>query len=198
MKTSGRWQPVSVEDYLRGELVASSRSEYVAGRVYAMVGATNAHNMIALNVAASLHGQLRGRRCSAHASDTKIRLRVANQVRFYYPDVSVVCDPNRLDETWQDHPVAIIEVLSRSTRRLDEGEKLEAWLAAPSLATLIHFEQERMEARVWRRGPDGFSVQDFSRPSDRIELAGIDAGLVLADVYERVDFVPEPDLEAGF
>lgn len=178
--------------------MASSRNEYVAGRVYAMVDATKAHNLIALKVAASLHGQLRGRRCSARASDTKIRLRVANQVRFYYPDVSVVCDPNRLDETWQDHPVALIEVLSRSTRRLDEGEKLEAWLTAPSLATLIHFEQERMEARVWRRGSDGFSVQHFSRPGDRIELAGIDAGLVLADVYERVDFVPEPDPEAGF
>ncbi len=198
MSTAERWQPVSVDDYLRGELVASSRNEYVAGRVYAMTGGTNAHGLIALNVAASFHRQLRGRPCRVYGSDTKFRLRFSSQIRFYYPDVSVVCEPNRQEDTWQDHPVVIVEVLSRSTRRLDEGERMDAWLAAPTLATLVLLEQDRMDARIWQRGPDGFEAFQFSKAADRIELPAIDVTLVLGELYEKVEFSPEPDPEAGF
>jgi Uma2 family endonuclease len=44
----------------------------------------------------------------------------------------VVFRPNPEGDAYQDNPAVIIEVLSQSTRRTDEGEKREAYLSIPS------------------------------------------------------------------
>ena len=119
---------VSVEDYLAGELRSTVKHEYLGGVIHAMAGATNNHNTIAGNVFASLHARLRGQRCRPFNSDTKLRVRLTSQTRFYYPDVSVVCHSNPPEESFQDAPAAIVEVLSRATRRTDMGEKKDAYL----------------------------------------------------------------------
>src|SRR5438045_4152677 len=108
---------VSVEDYLAGELVSPVKHEYLGGVVYAMAGARNAHNLIVANTQGTLHGRLRGKRCRAYTSDTKIRIRLPHHIRFYYPDVPVICRPNPQGDSFQDEPAVLVEVLSRSTRR---------------------------------------------------------------------------------
>ncbi len=48
-----RWperQHLSVTEYLEGELVSEIRHEYIDGEVYAMVEASDRHNLIALCV----------------------------------------------------------------------------------------------------------------------------------------------------
>src|SRR5438046_2670533 len=142
---------LSVEDYLAGELVSAVKHEYLGGVVYAMAGARNMHNLIAGNVFGSLHSRLRGGRCRPFNSDTKIRVRLPTQVRFYYPDVSVICRPNPQSDSFQDEPAAIFEVLSRQTRRIDEGEKKDAYLTILSLSFYILMEQETATAVVFRR-----------------------------------------------
>ena len=123
---------VSEEDYLAGELASPIKHEYVDGVVYAMAGARNVHNIIAGNTFVALSNRLRGKRCRPFNSDTKIRIRRAKLRRFYYPDASVVYRPNPQDDSFQDEPVVIFEVLSRKTRRQEEGEKKDAYLTIPS------------------------------------------------------------------
>src|SRR5947209_2585120 len=120
MSTAGKLDLVSVEDYLAGELRSSVKHEYLGGMVYAMAGAQNTRTLIASNTLGALHGRLRGRPCRALNSDTKVRIRLPTQVRFYYPGVSVVCRPNPPHDSFQDEPGVLIEVLSRKTRRIDE------------------------------------------------------------------------------
>src|SRR5262245_5890586 len=67
----------------------------------------------------SLHARLRGRRCRPFNSDTKTRIRLPREMRFYYPDASVICQPNPQSDAFQDEPVTVFEVLSRQTRRID-------------------------------------------------------------------------------
>src|SRR5687768_12516168 len=112
---------VSVEDYLAGELNSTVKHEYLGGMVYAKAGARNAHNVIATNVVGVLHAGLRGKKCRPFNSDTKIRVHLPTQWRFYYPDASVLCRPNPAGDTFQDEPAVIVEVLSEATRRIDEG-----------------------------------------------------------------------------
>src|SRR6185503_10338370 len=102
----------SVADYLAAELISPIKHEYLGGVVYAMTGARNLHNQIATNTTVSLGARLRGRRCRPFNSDTKIRVRLPNQTRFYYPDASVVCRPNPPDDSFQDEPAVIVEVVS--------------------------------------------------------------------------------------
>src|SRR5262249_57886347 len=134
MSTAKQLNLVSAENYLAGELISPIKHEYVGGAVYATAGARNAHNLIATNALGALHARLRGKPCRPFNSDTKIRVRLPTQVRFYYPDVSVVCRPNPQTDSFQDEPAVLFEVLARGTRRIDEGEKRDAYVTIPSLA----------------------------------------------------------------
>jgi len=109
------------------------KHEYLGGAIHAMAGATNGHNEIAMNALGVLYGSLRGKPCRPYNSDTKIRLELSGHTRFYYPDAMVVCHPNPRSDSFQDHPVVVIEVLSESTRRIDLGEKCDAYLKIPSI-----------------------------------------------------------------
>ncbi len=183
---------LSVEDYLAGELISPVKHEYLGGMVYAMAGARNIHNLIKGNVFGSLHPRLRGRRCRPFDSDTKIRIRLPTQVRFYYPDVSVICRPNPQNDSFQDEPAALFEVLSRKTRRVDEGEKKDAYLTIASLGVYVLFEQETAAAIVYRRTELGFVREVYQGLDAVIPLGEIETTLPLAEVYDGVEFSPEP------
>jgi len=184
---------VSVDDYLAGELVSPVKHEYLGGVVYAMAGAGNAHNLIATNTSGALWNRLRGRRCRPFNSDTKIRIRLPTHVRFYYPDVSVICRPNPLTDSFQDEPAALFEVLSRRTRRLDEGEKKDAYQTIPSLGVYVLVEQETPTVLVFRRTEQGFIREVYQGLDAILPLPEIEADLPLAEIYDSVEFTPEPE-----
>ena len=83
---------VSFDQYLELELVAAERSELIDGQLYAMAGASDTHNDICMNLAASLHSQLQGSPCKVRQSDFKVRVRSETTDNCFYPDVVVVCD----------------------------------------------------------------------------------------------------------
>src|SRR5256885_435428 len=105
MTAAHRLNLISVEDYLAGELTSPVKHDYLGGVVYAMAGAANVHNLIVMNIGSRLHASLRGKPCRPYNSDTKIRVRLPTHVRFYYPDISVVCRSNAPSESFQDEPV---------------------------------------------------------------------------------------------
>jgi Uma2 family endonuclease len=184
---------ISVEDYLTGELASPIKHEYLGGVVYAMAGARNEHNVIATNTLGALYSRLRGRKCRPFNSDTKIRVRLPTHWRFYYPDTSVVCRPNPPTDSFQDEPAVIVEVLSRATRRTDEGEKKDAYLTIPSLAVYLLVEQDSAAVVAFRRTENGFVREVYEGRSAIIALAEIEAELPLAEIYEGVEFSPEID-----
>jgi Uma2 family endonuclease len=188
---------ISVEDYLEGELVSPVKHEYLGGVVYAMAGARNVHNTIASNCLVALGSHLRGKQCQAFNSDTKVRVRLSTHTRFYYPDAMVVCKPNPQNDSFQDQPVVIAEVLSAATRRIDEGEKKDTYLAIPTLTVYLLIESDRPRVVVHRRGADGaFSAELYEGIDSVIALDDIGCALRLSELYERVDFTaarePEP------
>ena len=134
---------------------------------------------------------MRGYPCEAFNSDTKVRVRLASQTRYYYPDASVVCRPNPPGDSFHDEPVVIVEVLSPSTRRVDMTEKKEAYFAIPSLLVYILVEQDFASLEIHRRTPRGFVPQVFSSLESIVPLPEIGIDLRLADVYERVDLPAE-------
>lgn len=183
---------ISVSDYLAGELVSHVKHEYLGGIVHAMAGARVVHNTIATNALGSLHARLKGRRCRPFNSDMKVRVRLPTQLRFYYPDASVICRSNAPHDSFQDDPVVLIEVLSRSTRRVDLGEKKDAYLTIPSLCVYALIEQETAAVVVYRRTDQGFVREDYEGLDAIIPLTEIETELSLAEIYDGVEFIPEP------
>lgn len=195
MSTARQNQPISIADYLEGELTSPRKHEFVDGVVYAIAGATANHNRIATNATGALYRQLRGKRCQVFNSDMKVRVRLKRSTRFYYPDLSVVCQPNAGDETFQDNPVVIIEVISESTRRVDEYEKREAYLSINSLCAYVLLEPNTAAALVHRRADAGFAPEIYEGLDAVIPLPEIECELSLAEAYTQVQFLP-PDPNA--
>ncbi len=186
---------VSVEDYLAAELSSQVKHEYLGGMVYAMAGANNAHNIIASNILGVLHPKLRGTRCRVFNPDTKIRIHLPTHWRFYYPDASVICRPNPQSDSFQDEPAVVFEVMSKATRRLDMGEKKDAYLTIPSLSAYVLLEQDTPAAIVHRRTEQGFAREVYEGLEAAILLPDINVELALAEIYEGVEFVPEAEEE---
>ena len=186
---------ISAEDYLAGELVSPVKHEYLGGVVHAMAGARNVHNDIAMNIGGRLHALLRGKRCRPCNSDTKIRVRLPTHDRFYYPDVSVVCQPNPPLDSFQDNPVVIFEVLSKGTRRTDDGEKKDAYVTIPSLQVYVLVEQETAMIVAYRRTEQGFVRETHEGLEAILPLPEIAAELPLSEIYEAVEFTPETEPE---
>lgn len=183
-----RTEPVSVEDYLAGEVVAETKHEYLGGEVHAMAGGTTRHSLVSTNVTIALGTALRGRPCRTFNSDLKVRIELPGQTRFYYPDAMVVCDLREHSESWQDRPVVIVEVLSETTRRIDLTEKREAYLAIPTLKALIYIEPDFPQASVDRRGSaGGFNREAYSGREAVIPLPEIEVMLPLAAIYDGLD-----------
>lgn len=185
---------VSEEEYLSGELASTIKHEYLGGFVYAMSGARVAHNVVAVNLVGSLHARLKGKPCRPYGSDMKIRI-PPPELRFYYPDASVICRSNPAHSSFQEQPVVIFEVLSRGTRRIDEGEKKDAYLSLPSLLVYALVEQDSAAVAVYRRAGSEFVREVYDSPNAVIPLPEIDTELPLADIYDGIEFVPEPEPE---
>ncbi len=198
MRTAEQPSFVAVDDYLAAEEIASSKSEYIDGWVRAMSGGTVRHNRIKVNMIVCLSIQLRGKPCQAYDADMKIQVRRNLSNRFYYPDVSVVCESNGPTESFQDRPVLLVEVLSKSTRAIDLDEKLEAYLTIESLHAYILFEQHKPMAIVLRRSENGFLRETVESLDAVIELPTLGLRLPLSEVYAGVDTTPsavhEPEL----
>lgn len=187
MSAAENWELVSEEDYLAQESQSAGKHEYVGGVVYAMAGATNRHNDIVGNTFAVLHMRLRGGSCKPCNSDTKVRIRLTTNTRFYYPDAMIVCRPNKDEDTFQDEPTAIFEVLSESTRRADEGEKRESYLTIPTLRTYVMLESNSRTAIVFTRKSHGFE-RTVLKDGDSIAIPEPDIQIPLSEIYDGISF----------
>jgi Uma2 family endonuclease len=173
------------EAYLAGEQHSEIRHEYINGDVYAMVGTSEAHNLIAGNMFALLHAHLRGTPCRTFISDMKTRVKQAQDERYYYPDIQVTCDPQDRQQSFKQHPTLIIEVLSASTERTDRAEKFDAYRQLASLQEYVLIAQNVRRVEIYRRS-NHWSLEVFQEAGDFF-LQSVHLTLALAAVYEEVD-----------
>jgi len=187
---------ITPEEYLAGELISKIKHEYLGGIVHAMAGARNVHNDISGNIFAAFHARLRGKKCRPYNSDTKVRLSMpSGQQRFYYPDVQVACELNSPDDTFQDKPVILVEVISPSTRRTDEVEKLAAYTTISTLDAYWIVESKLRQVTVHQRSGKFFEKFVFQVASDLLHIPSMKLEISLAEVYENVIFPPLSDYE---
>ena len=183
-RENSRW--VSPEEYLDAELSSPVRHEYFAGDLYAMSGASRAHNLIAGNLLAALHPHLRGGPCEVYANDMKLRISHLSDTLFYYPDVMVSCAAAGRHEYYCDAPAFIFEVLSPGTEGVDRREKLLVYGRISSLHTYLVVAQNRKEVTVHRRTPpDWWARAEVLGAGDCLMLPEIALSLPLETIYER-------------
>ncbi|MEN9230547.1 MAG: Uma2 family endonuclease [Thermostichus sp. DG02_5_bins_236] len=181
------------QDYLTQERQAKFKSEYIDGDVVAMTGASRQHNLISLNIAASLHSQLRYRPCEIYMGDMRVAV---DQEEFYtYPDIVVACeDPQFLDGELDTllNPTLLIEVLSPSTASYDRGEKFSRYRQLSSLQEYLIVAQSTPALEHYRKQNEReWILIDITDCEALVELPSIQCQLAMRDIYEKVNFDSE-------
>jgi Uma2 family endonuclease len=177
---------VSVADYLADEPISEFRHEYIGGEIHAMAGASEEHNAISLNLATALQSHLKGRRCRAFIHDMKVRLQIAGDDVFYYPDVMVACDPRDTDRYFKRFPTVIVEVLSPETERTDRREKFLSYQQIETLEEYVLVAQDKSEVTVFRRA-NQWRPEIVRQASDSLNLSSLEFSLALVDLYDGVN-----------
>lgn len=177
---------LTVEEYLKLEQDAEIRHEYVAGQIYAMAGASEAHNLIAGNIFALLRPHLRGTSCRAFVSDMKVKVKTQQADIFYYPDLLVTCDPNDNKKYFKTNPSLIVEVLSDSTETTDKREKRINYQTLESLQEYVLISQDEMKVEIYHRDSnDNWTVETLGK-NDDLQLDSVGLTLTMPDIYEDV------------
>ena len=176
---------VTPEDYLAGENHTDIKHEYDNGYVVAMVGASRAHNQIALSVASAIKQHLKGTPCRAYISDMKVRIQTKSSDVFYYPDVMVSCDKQPPSEYYEDSPVLIVEVLSPSTETRDKLEKLAAYSRIATLVDYFTIAQDRVEINRYAISGRQTTLTQY-QDGDTIEFSSIGLSMTVQEIYADV------------
>lgn len=180
-----RW---SVEEYLAQERAGEIKHEYFDGEIFAMSGASRAHNLICANLLAALHGRLRPRGCEVYPGDMRVHAPATGL--YTYPDVSVACEPPRFEDDTFDtllNPSLIAEVLSPSTEDYDRGRKFAHYRGLPSLRLYLLIAQSEIRVELYvRQAGDRWLLSESRDPDEILDLDAVGVQLRVAEIYAGV------------
>lgn len=175
---------LSPQDYLAQERLSDTKHEYMNGEIFAMTGASFAHNLICMNLGASLHHQVKKRPCHVLPSDQRVQL----QDGYVYPDVTVVCGkPEFFDKDNLTNPTVIIEVLSPSTADYDGSGKFARYRQLASIQEYLLIAQDKAHVMHYvRQDASHWLLAEYLEKSADFELPSIQCRLALAEIYAKV------------
>ncbi len=177
------------EEYLEMEEQSDIKHEYIDGYVYAMAGANDPHVTISGNAFMMIRNHLRGSKCRVYMADMKAK--IDSLRRYYYPDVTVTCDPR--DTQTPNHksfPKLIIEVLSKSTEAFDRGDKFADYQQIETLEEYVLVNASRLRLDCFRRNAEGLWVlKSYTGEEENFQLTSINLECKFADLYEDVAFL---------
>jgi Uma2 family endonuclease len=179
---------LSPEEYLRGERLAQTRSEFHEGEVYAMSGGSYRHSRLKSNLALVFGLALRGKSC--RPTDSDMRVHIPGSGNFTYPDLSIVCGtPAFLDEN-QDtllNPRVIFEVLSDSTAAFDRGKKFWYYRHLDSLTDYVLVSQDEVLIEHYTRQSNGGWLLRSIESGERLVIESIGCEVSVAEVCEDIE-----------
>lgn len=185
-----RKQKMSVEEYLDFENASTEKHEYYQGEIFAMSGAKVPHNEISLNFATVLKNKLRGKPCKPYNSDQRIH--IESNTLFTYPDISIFCEKMQTlnnDDYNALNPSVIIEVLSKSTKNYDRGEKFKLYRDIATLKEYILVDSESVHIEIFRLNEKNhWELEEYNYQHNSIDIKAINETILIKDIYEDLSY----------
>lgn len=171
------------------------RVEYSKGHIISMSTPTDTHELITANIIATMKSALRGLGFKIYGSNLGVFIREPEAQ--YKPDVTVLAEEPRYvlhkvgNRTLRSvsNPFLVVEVVSESTRKYDQTDKLPDYKNCPSLQYILFVEQSKHLATLYSRteDPKEWLTRDFKTLDELIVVAGRQVSM--RDVYEDVSFL---------
>lgn len=136
-------------------LPEGTRAELIDGKIYYMAPPSRTHQKISAKLHTDIYQYIQSHKgnCEVYAAPFAVFLN-KNDTNYLEPDISVICDTSKLDETGcHGAPDWIIEIVSPTSRPMDYHRKLlrysaagvrEYWIVDPlkNRITVYDFDQE--------------------------------------------------------
>jgi Uma2 family endonuclease len=179
----------SPEEYLALEEAADAKSEYIDGQIFPMAGGSTNHNQIALNFSTELNFAFKKLDYRVFMSD--VRLWIPQKRIYTYPDVMVLAVPeyerDRTDTI--TNAKIIVQVLSGSTKRYDQGGKFEAYRTISTFKEYLLVDQTKIYVEQYSKTANKrWSLREYDVEDTAITLASVEFQISLTDVYNKVKF----------
>ena len=173
---------MSWDEYLAFEEQSPYRHEYVNGAVYAMSGASLAHNRIAQELVVALRSHLRGGPCEPFFLEAKLEIRAGRDRIMYYPDVMVSCRPEDRTDQSVRNPKLVVEILSKSTQHIDRREKAMTYQRVEAIEEYVLIAQQQPRVIAHRRA-EGWRPMLSSGIDARVDFRSIGLAMTLRQIY---------------
>ncbi|MFN0316264.1 MAG: Uma2 family endonuclease [Burkholderiales bacterium] len=177
----------TLDEYLELERTVREKHEFFRGEIFAMGGASEAHNLIVSNVLGEMRQYLRGKPCRVYPSD--MRVKVSASGLYTYPDVVVVCGQPQFEPPADTllNPTLLVEVLSESSEAYDRGKKSEQYRTLASLTDYLLIAQDRALVEHYCRQPEErWLLQTANRLEESVAISSLGCELPLSEVYLNV------------
>ena len=176
------------EEYLALEQTAEAKSEYHDGEILPMTGGSTNHNDIAGNLYAHLKFALRQQPYKIFIGD--VRLWIPTWRLFTYPDVMTIAgEPAFYSERTDTvtNPQMIVEVLSKSTRNYDQGDKFDAYRTIPEFQEYVLIDQYQVYVKHFVKTTEGYwLLKDYGEAKQLLTFTSVDFAIALEEIYEGV------------
>lgn len=179
----------TIEEHLEFELNSDERHEYINGEIVPMTGGTPEHNEIASILNAIFRISLKGKPYSIFVADQ--RLWIPDRNLYTYPDVMVIQRPIQLQMGRTDtitNPLAIAEVLSKSTKSYDRDEKFAADRTIPTFQEYLLIDQYTPHVEQYSKtDSQKWIFSEYDGLESSLFLASIPVEIRLLDLYEGIE-----------
>ncbi len=178
------------EQYLALEETAEYKSEYLDGEIIPMTGGSTDHNQIAGNLYIALSLALKKRNYRIFIGD--VRLWVPKVRLNTYPDVMVILGEPEYHNNRTDmitNPQVIVEVLSKSTKNYDRGDKFTFYKTLPSFREYILIDQTKIKVEQYSKTENKrWLYCEYDEEDTALVFNSFQVEVPLSDVYEQVNF----------
>ena len=176
---------LSQQEYLNWEKASSRKHEFFEGEIFGMSVASPRHNKISVNLIGELYTLLKGKPCQPYGSD--MRVHIPQNTLYTYPDISIFCGDtilSALDENTLISPTVIIEILSKSTRNYDRGEKFKLYRDIPTIKEYHLVDSESILVEAYRINLNGnWELEETKSADGFFSIPAIDIKFRINDVY---------------
>lgn len=190
----------TAEQYLELERQSEVKHEFFDGQIFAMAGASLAHNTICYNLTGELRERLGTRGCRGLGSD--MRVKVLDRGLYTYPDALIFCGEPELEDSVGDtllNAKVIFEVLSPSTESYDRGRKFANYRRLASLTDYVLISQDSMHVEHYSLAGEGrWILQEYAGDAAVVDLSSVGIEIPLSLLYDRVELNGSKPLRAPY
>ncbi len=181
------------QEYLKLEEKSTEKHEYRNGEIILMTGETTNHNKLAGKFYANLLRELEEKNYEIYMGD--VRLWIPRYCEYVYPDVMVVQGSPIYQSpgtTTITNPSFIVEVLSKSTKGRDRGDKFRYYRSIPEFKEYVLIDQYSILVEQFVKRDDGkWILTEYETKEAILSLESVQFEISLESLYKRVKFNEE-------